>query len=183
MLGAKPDCAEVDYGWIEPGPRCVLSSFESSNKTVRQVSAFREKPSSDEAAEFLEKGYLWNTMIMAVKAGALWQLGHQYFPEMIEHFELLKSALRKESVKDGTEATLASIYQRIRPQNFSRGLLQCGAGHSVVAPMEDVDWDDWGRPERIVASLARIGRRPAFSIETLISGSETNVQNTALANA
>jgi mannose-1-phosphate guanylyltransferase len=183
MLGAKPDRAESDYGWIEVGESCAPSLGDNSRDGVRRISAFREKPSSDEAFEFLEKGYLWNTMIMAVKAETLWQLGHEYFPEMIELFELLKSALSKDNNEDGTENALASIYQRLRPQNFSRGLLQRAIGHTLVVPMEDVDWDDWGRPERIVASLARIGLRPAFSTESITSGSKKNAQNTAIANA
>jgi len=183
MLGVKPDRAEADYGWIEPGQTCEPSVFEKSKNAARWVSAFREKPAADEATKFLEKGYLWNTMIMAVRSGTLWKLGQQYFPEMMELFEVLKSALTDNAEEDRTEVALSSIYRRLRPQNFSRGLLQRAVGHTVVAPMDDVDWDDWGRPERIVDSLARIGRRPDFSFESLISGGQSDVQNRTFANA
>jgi mannose-1-phosphate guanylyltransferase len=149
MLGAKPDRAEADYGWIEPGQTCGSSPFDCSENTVMRVSAFCEKPSTEEALQFLEKGYLWNTMIMAVRAKTLWELGHQYFPEMMKLFEVLRSALGKDGNKGSAESALISIYQKLRPQNFSRGLLQRAVGHTLVVPMDDVDWDDWGRPEMV----------------------------------
>jgi len=183
LLGVRPDRAEADYGWIEPGQTCKPSALENSENTVRRVTGFREKPSAVEALKFLEKGYLWNTMIMAVRAERLWELGHQYLPEMMESFEVLRSALAEDAGENGTEFALSAIYRELRPQNFSRGLLQRAVEHTLVAPMDDLDWDDWGRPERIADSLARIGRRPAFSTVSSISGGDVDVQNSAFANA
>jgi len=182
MLGVKPDRAEVDYGWIEPGQTCAKFALSNSENGARWVASFREKPSPDEAARFLQMGYLWNTMIMAVKAETLWQLGHKYFPEMMEFFERLRSALSDNTNENHTDALLSAIYRNMRPQNFSRGLLQRAIGQTLVAPMDDVDWNDWGRPARIVDSLARIGRRPTFSVESFVEG-DRNVQNRAFANA
>jgi mannose-1-phosphate guanylyltransferase len=182
MLGVKPDRAEVDYGWIEPGRTCAKFTLSNSHNSARWVASFREKPSSDEAARFLEMGYVWNTMIMAVKAETLWQLGQQYFPEMMKFFERLRSALSDNTNENQADALLSAIYRDLPPQNFSRGLLQRAIGHTVVAPMDDVYWNDWGHPGRIVESLARIGRRPTFSVESVVEGNR-NVQNRAFANA
>jgi mannose-1-phosphate guanylyltransferase len=187
VIGAKPDRAETDYGWIEPGQACAPVAADDLEKASRWVTGFWEKPSADEAQAFLEMGYLWNTMIMAAAVKTLWRFGNRYLPEMMSRFELLLSALEDASTgssrEDHTQAVLSEIYRGLRPQNFSRGLLQRAAEHTVVAAMDDVDWDDWGRPVRIVESLARIGRRPAFSIDYLAKGDETDVQNKAFANA
>jgi mannose-1-phosphate guanylyltransferase len=175
LLGVKPDRPEADYGWIEPGQQCISDPLNPSNHPVRRVAAFREKPSTREAMRFFEQDYLWNTMIFAVRAETLWKLGQQYFPEMIGLFEYLKSSLRSDGQVDGAEAVLSSIYEELRPQNFSRGLLQRAVDQTLVVPMEDVDWDDWGRPERIVDSLSRIGLRPSFSGELSINRREAHV--------
>jgi len=128
----------------------------------------------------MEMGCLWNTMIMAVKVKTLWQLGKQYFPEMMRHFEVLRSALLNDSDGERSEAALFDIYAKLTPQNFSRGLLQRAVAQTVVMPMDDVEWDDWGRPERIIDSLARIGRRPTFSPEIL---NRRGARTTTFANA
>jgi len=162
ILGVHPDRPESDYGWIEPGLACERSFPDDSKHEASQVSAFREKPSTAEATRFLNSGYLWNTMIMSVKAATLWQLGWRFLPEMMELFEMLRATLNKTADKSQVDAVLTDIYQHMQPRNFFRDLLQRAIGDILVAPMDDVDWDDWGRPERIVDSLARIGRRPAF---------------------
>ncbi len=47
-------------------------------------------------------------------------------------------------------------------RNFSADLLQRAPEKVVVMKLEDVLWSDWGKPERIVRSLDKIGRHPAF---------------------
>ena len=58
------------------------------------------------------KGYVWNTIIAALKTKTLWQLGQQCFPGTIGFFEFLKLVLSNEGDKDSKEATLAPIYKR-----------------------------------------------------------------------
>jgi hypothetical protein len=47
--------------------------------------------------------------------------------------------------------------------DFSRDLLQRCPEAALVLPLGNVDWSDWGRPERVTESLHRLGKRPAFA--------------------
>jgi mannose-1-phosphate guanylyltransferase len=168
LLGVKADRPETDYGWIKPGaiygPVEFLSGTNGSQPLA--VSSFKEKPSPEVAESYLKRGYLWNTMIMAVKVRALWKLGGQFMPTVVNSFKPFAKALRDSIGSypelDLMKTSLFHTYGSLQPENFSRGLLQRAPGHTLVTSMNDVLWDDWGRPNRIVESLARIGRQPAF---------------------
>lgn len=164
LLGVEPVRPESDYGWIEPDRTCRSSLAEGSVNSARQVLSFHEKPTPAEAMRFFKMGYLWNTLIMAVSVQTLWQLGQKYLPEMMGLFGQLGRALR-EGGKEASASALSAVYGDLKPRNFSRDLLQRAVSRIAVKTMDDVEWDDWGRPERIVESLARIGRRPAFTID------------------
>jgi len=168
LLGVKPNRPEADYGWIKPGPiHNPGGLIATTNGTpARKVSSFKEKPSSQDAENFLQKGYLWNTMIMAVKIQTLWKLGQQFLPAVVSSFEPFVETLRTNRRCypnfDVMKTGLVHTYASLRPENFSKGLLQRAPEHTLVTSMEDVLWDDWGRPDRIVESLAQIGHIPAF---------------------
>jgi len=46
--------------------------------------------------------------------------------------------------------------------DFSRDLLQYAATDSLMLPMQGLCWSDWGQPDRILQSLARVGMQPHF---------------------
>ncbi|MGW8179222.1 MAG: sugar phosphate nucleotidyltransferase, partial [bacterium] len=117
LIGAVPDGGEDEYGWIEPGCR---SDGEASGDwgVLRGVLSFKEKPTPEDAASFLRRGYLWNTMIMVVKVQTLWRLGQQFLPEIMGSFELLLQKLQtthKGRVNSEDEhLTLSHIYRRLQ---------------------------------------------------------------------
>ncbi len=168
LLGAVPDRPDTDYGWIEPG---ADMSGAMGSGMERAVKSFHEKPTESDAKRFFRDGYLWNTMIMAVKIKTLWALGHQFFPDMMRRFETLLpmlEAILKGTAGKGHEAiALAHIYQDLESTNFSREVLQRIPDQTVVLTMNDVDWNDWGRPARILESLTRIGKHPVFPLNSL----------------
>jgi mannose-1-phosphate guanylyltransferase len=151
LLGAVPDGPETDFGWIEPGP---LDADDGS----RPVASFLEKPNERDAAMFFRDAYLWNTMIMAVKARTLWRMGRRLLPALIKTLEGLRGAL-------GTSreaAALAKAYERMPPINFSKAILERCPEETLVMPMHGVEWSDWGRPARISQTLRHSGRRSRF---------------------
>jgi mannose-1-phosphate guanylyltransferase len=165
LLGAAPDRPDTDYGWIEPGADVSGGGFE------RTVKSFHEKPTESDAKRFFRDGYLWNTMIMAVKVKTLWAFGHQFFPDMMRRFETLlptlEATLKGTAGREHEAIALADIYQDLESNNFSREILQRIPGQTLVLPMNDVGWNDWGRPARIVESLTRLGKQPAFPLNFL----------------
>jgi mannose-1-phosphate guanylyltransferase len=154
LMGVEPDCAETDYGWIQPG-----DLLPGTDNKVCAVRAFIEKPSRSEAQEILESGALWNTFILVAKAECVWRLGYDCLPEIMPLFNILADA-----IGSSTEAeTLGHIYSRMPALNFSSDFLQRIPGHIAVMTLQGVSWSDWGRPARIVHSLRSIHKEPAFS--------------------
>ncbi len=158
LLGVAPDGIELEYGWIQPGPEVTASGGR-----VLSVRAFLEKPGEADARAALESGALWNTFVLVAKAELLWRLGHQFFPQMMSLFESLAEAIG--SVQE--TQVLGSLYSRMPSLNFSSELLQRLTEYIGVMKLEGVLWSDWGRPERIVSSLKKIDREPAFSAESM----------------
>jgi len=154
LLGVQAESIDLDYGWIRPGH----ALWRSGNCLVRAVHQFLEKPSYADAVAIRESGGLWNTLVMAVKACTLWQLGWKFIPTIMSLFERLQSAIG--TPREGS--VLDSIYEVMPAMNFSEDLLKPATSQVAVMPMEGILWSDWGRTERIVETLCRVGRQPNF---------------------
>jgi len=95
---------------------------------------------------------------------ALWKLGRQILPDVIEKFESFGQAHARQTGKSKREerAAVARLYRSIPSFDFSSAFLTQAAGHCAVMPLNGILWSDWGRPERVFDSLRRIGRKPQF---------------------
>lgn len=154
LLSARPDSAEPDYGWISPGKAL-------SGRGAMLVERFKEKPKAAEAAELHRRGGLWNTMIMVARVSALWDIARRSQPAMIARFD----ALRPWMGRPGQAQAIALAYRDMESVNFSRDIAEPSAGRMVAMPMDGVHWSDWGRPQRIAETLAKIGKAQAFPAE------------------
>jgi mannose-1-phosphate guanylyltransferase len=155
LLGVTPDRLEPEYGWIHPGAHL---GWIGGNK-IRATEAFLEKPSTKKCRTAMASGALWNTLVLAARVETLWELGWQCFPEMMPLFERYG-----ESVGTAEEENvLKSIYEVMPARNFSSHLLERLPQRVAVMELNGVLWSDWGKPERILETLQRIGKQPAFS--------------------
>jgi mannose-1-phosphate guanylyltransferase len=154
LIGVQAESIDQDYGWIQPGARL----WHSEGCGVHAVQLFLEKPLRADAAAMKASGGLWNTMIITAKARALWQLGWERFPEMLVFFEKLRNAIG--TVRE--HSVLETIYEAMPAKNFSADLIAQATDQIVVMPTEGIIWSDWGRIERIIETLFRVGRRPNF---------------------
>jgi len=158
LLGVSPDRLELEYGWIRQGPH--LGSIKGHQ--VRGVETFVEKPGRKKCEAAMASGALWNTLILAAKVETLWALGQRCFPEIMELFEVYSNAI-------GTpeeDSVLEEVYQAMPARNFSSHLLECVPDQIAVIELSGVLWCDWGKPERIVDTLRRIGKSPTFPLPT-----------------
>jgi mannose-1-phosphate guanylyltransferase len=141
LVGAVPDHAETQYGWIvtgrppEAGPGSV-------------VNHFCEKPPAALAERLLRQGALWNTFIMAGTVRHFWQLGDQHIPTATFLFETYREAVGTPN----ESLVLRQLYGIMPASDFSRDVLQKASGLRVV-PLDDCGWSDWGTPERVLDSL------------------------------
>lgn len=169
LLGMRPDTAETEYGWIQPGP--TVGSVEGH--VIRQVTGFREKPGVTEARYLLRSGGLWNMMVIAVRLPTLWKLGWRCFPAIMKRFTDFAAVIGT----DKETHVLDSLYETIPPVNFSTGILQPSLDSLAVMELRGVLWSDWGSERRIVETLERIGKTPLF--ENVIMNSPTRSVSTS----
>ena len=108
-------------------------------------------------------GGLWNTLVLAATVETLWQAGWACFPDMMPRFERMASLW--ETPEEA--AAIDAAYQDMPAHNFSSHLLQRLPNRVTVMELTDVLWSDWGKPERIVETIRRIGKTPAFPLVCL----------------
>ncbi|MDE2292799.1 MAG: NTP transferase domain-containing protein [Elusimicrobia bacterium] len=154
LVAARPDRPEEDYGWVAPGEWVVGSGL-----CARTVRRFVEKPPAREAARMNRAGWLWNTMILVGKARAFWDIARQTRPDLADRFETLRDA----ATLGRAEEVMPAVYQGMPTVNFSSEMLQRVPERLLALPMTgNVVWCDWGRPERISATLKWLKMEPSF---------------------
>lgn len=149
MMAARPDRAETEYGWIEPRGRMISGRYPGARGVARML----EKPGQARAKAMYEEGCLWNTMVLAFRGRNFWKLFKKLHPGAVGRFEPLLAA--RGGRVDGE--ALAALYRDMPEVDLSRDVLQRVPARSLVLPMEGVLWCDWGRPERVMATVDELG--------------------------
>lgn len=144
ILGATPSEPDPELGYLSLG--APLTEVPS----VKQVKGFVEKPSVALATELNTQGALWNTMVTCATVDALWELGKDADPRLID---ILESFVPLVGTPDEDDA-IEYIYRALLPISFSRDILERAPQRLAAMEMEGVEWSDWGRPERIETVLA-----------------------------
>jgi len=150
LLGATPDQAEGDYGWIES------TGHQETGQKSRAVLRFIEKPSQPYARELLARSTLWNTFVFAGQATTLWEMVRRTAPDLYSTFERICRILSFSS--SSAPLFTEHDYERLRAVNFSSGVCEPLVSWLRVLPIPEVGWSDWGTAERILASLQRVGK-------------------------
>lgn len=144
LLGATPTEPDPELGYVSLG--APLTEVPS----VKQVTGFVEKPSAALATELYTQGALWNTMVTCGTVDALWELGRATDPRLID---ILESFVPLVGTPDEDDA-IEYIYRAYLPVSFSRDMLERAPQRLAAMTLDDVEWSDWGRPERIENVLA-----------------------------
>jgi mannose-1-phosphate guanylyltransferase len=152
LLGVLPSSPEPEYGWIEPGESLTPGA------AARRVIRFVEKPPLDIAEVMLRHGWLWNTLVVVAKVSHLVRLALTHCPETMAPLLLARDALGGPA----ETAVVARAYARARPANFSRDLLEPAHEALSVLELSGITWSDLGTPRRVIATLVRLGARPAW---------------------
>jgi mannose-1-phosphate guanylyltransferase len=145
MLGVVPDRAETDYGYVIPG----VKVSGASDGGVRLVRKFVEKPTAQAAQWLLEHHALWNTFTLVGSAATYWELARKCLARHARLFERYAGMIGGPNEK----AAISALYERLSPADFSRSVLERATNLATVS-VENSGWCDWGRPERVIQSLA-----------------------------
>jgi len=65
-----------------------------------------------------------------------------------------------------------AVYQAMPARDFSSDVLQKVPDQLAVIELNNVIWSDWGKADRIVETLRRIGKQPAFPLEFVVDDSD-----------
>jgi mannose-1-phosphate guanylyltransferase len=145
LMGATPEVADADYGWIEPG-LCVGNTPATS---LFRVNRFWEKPSPSVADELHKNGCLLNTFVMMGYAGTFLELIRSAIPEMLRAF----APLAEQSTSETKIAQL--VYRKFVSGDFSHQVLGTCADRLLVLRLADAGWSDLGTEGRVEAVRAR----------------------------
>jgi mannose-1-phosphate guanylyltransferase len=154
LLGVEADGPETAYGYIAPGEP-VEAEPAAGLYAVRQ---FWEKPDRLTAAVLFARGCFWNTLILAGGVDAFLGLAEAAVPEVLTPLRAVAPCL-------GTPAEAAALvqaYKHLRATNLSRALLARHPEALLVLAARGISWCDWGDPDRIIHSLRRFDRQPAW---------------------
>jgi mannose-1-phosphate guanylyltransferase len=151
MVGVHPSQPDPDFGYIAVGDRAAHIP------SVHAVRAFVEKPPAAQAAALVDAGALWNTMVTCATLVALWELARITQPRMFALIEALVPTIGTDYEDDA----IAAVYRDLPPISFSRDMLEHAPERLAITALEDVEWSDWGRPERVEEILARRARHHA----------------------
>jgi len=80
-----------------------------------------------------------------------------------------RNSIGKNLTRMVSRKALESVYARMPSRNFSSHLLQRLPRQAVAMEMTGVLWCDWGRPQRIVDTLQRIGKHSPFPVEHAVA--------------
>ena len=153
LLGAKPDGAVADYGWIQVGSQ-VPGSPDSF-----QIQGFHEKPAPLVARFLFDEGALWNTFVMVGKVFAFLEMICSAMPgllKLFQEFPAVQSRGEELHMTDALYAALPSI-------DFSRQVLSTETQRLIVHSLGPVTWSDLGDCERALAALSREGMQPDWA--------------------
>ncbi|HEV8441235.1 MAG TPA: sugar phosphate nucleotidyltransferase [Methylomirabilota bacterium] len=157
LVGARPTEPDLDYGWIKPGEQLALVSAGP----ICRVRGFWEKPDPDKAHHCLAAGWLWNTMVFAVKAETLIEAGWEFLPTFLER-------LTRSTAFAGTphEAwAIRQAYALAPTSDFSRSLLQDCPSFLAVSQLPPLTWSDLGTPARAMQVLGTLGIRSPRTVD------------------
>ena len=145
ILGVNPTEADTELGYLALGPQLT------EVPELRRLIGFVEKPSINVAQDLREKGALWNTMVTCGTVDALWDLGRESEPQLLDILDSLVPLVGTQDEEDAVQY----VYRAYLPVSFSRDILERSNPERLCAmELSGVDWSDWGKPERIENVLA-----------------------------
>ena len=132
-LGIEPTRAETGYGYIEMG-EVILG-----DRVSYRVERFTEKPNSEVAKDFLEKGtYLWNSGIFIFRADVILREIEKYLPKLYKSLMEIYFAIGEEN----EEEVIKKQYSLIDGISIDFGIMQKTRKAYVIK--SDFVWDDIG---------------------------------------
>lgn len=129
-VGITPTFPATGYGYIH---------FEKSDKPVKKVLQFVEKPDQITAESYLATGeYVWNSGMFVWRASVILNKFRELLPDIYEELERIAEGFDKENELD----VLNEIYPKIRSISVDYGIMEKSDNIKVVPG--EFGWNDVG---------------------------------------
>jgi mannose-1-phosphate guanylyltransferase len=129
-IGITPTFPATGYGYIR---------FEKSDKDVKNVVAFVEKPDRQKAESYLKTGeYVWNSGMFIWKASVILKKFKELLPDIYEDLQKIAASFDAQD----EQKVLNEVYPNIRSISIDYGIMEKSDGIKVV-PAE-FGWNDVG---------------------------------------
>jgi mannose-1-phosphate guanylyltransferase len=134
-FGIPPSYPATGYGYIQFSPQ---DPVKISGETFFSVEKFKEKPSIEQANEFLDAGnYFWNSGMFLWQAKTFPQKLEQYAPGLFSFWGKMVKALKTKQ-----ESLLISVFEDIPSISIDYALME--KARSVWMCRGDFGWSDVG---------------------------------------
>ncbi|MCR5507814.1 MAG: cupin domain-containing protein [Lachnospiraceae bacterium] len=124
LMGIEPTSPSERYGYIIP---------ETSDATS-YVSTFKEKPTAEEAAEYIKQGALWNGGVFACRLSYVLRKAHELI-DFTDHKDLLDKY--ETLTRISFDYAVAEKEKKIQVKRFSGKWKDLGTWNSLTAAMEE----------------------------------------------
>lgn len=134
-LGIKPSRPDTGYGYIQ----FVESSASESDKRIKKVKTFTEKPDLEMAKFFMQSGdFLWNSGIFIWSAKSILKAFEMYMPETDILFKEGNSAYNT----DKESEFIKSVYSVCKNISIDYGVMEKAS--NVYVRSSIIGWSDLG---------------------------------------
>src|SRR5690606_18646543 len=148
LLGIEPDETDTDLGYVLPGGADPAGG--------QRVAKFVEKPTSEVAAELIERGGLWNAFIIAALGRTLLDLFLPRYSSVVMEMQVILSRSRSLGAPAGGWPAIVDLYMRLPSLDFSRDVLEHKVDTLRVVRVPPCGWSDLGTPHRVGEALQRL---------------------------
>jgi mannose-1-phosphate guanylyltransferase/mannose-6-phosphate isomerase len=152
IIGIPPTGPATGYGYIRPEPG-------ETRPGLRRVAAFVEKPNAAVAADYVARGYLWNSGNFMMKAATALEELRLRSPQIAEAAE---QAVARADEEDGVVLLDAAAFARAPRISFDYAVMEKTDRAEVVTA--EFDWSDvgswaaiWDLAEKDAAGNAALG--------------------------
>ena len=139
-FGLAPTRPETGFGYLEKGPQACTAL----GREVFELAAFREKPDSATAQEYLASGkHFWNSGIFVWEAEAILARIEEQMPALGQGLAELAPHL----LSPDQEAALGRLYPTLPADSIDYGVMEKAAGKQMIEA--GFDWSDLGSWEAV----------------------------------
>tara|TARA_B100000427_G_scaffold1578_1_gene1567 strand:- start:6336 stop:7391 length:1056 start_codon:yes stop_codon:yes gene_type:complete len=162
-IGIPPTRPHPGYGYI-----AVDTKKGNTNNTGYSVTAFKEKPSIDQAQSYIDQGYYWNAGMFVWRASRIMDCIKRHLPT---HYDVIHSFTGK-GIR--AAADVSDYYSQLESISIDYGVLEHEVDNMVLIPAQ-FQWDDIGSWSSLAPHFSQDSNQNASKHDLMAHHSHRNI--------